>query len=116
MKDLPTQEMFETLWTQDPEPGPECFEGCRDADNSWIVYFTAAWCGPCKRLNTDELDKVAKTRELTIWKCDAVVNDYTAGYCGVKAFPTFMHFRPKKTVSTIQSNDTEAVKKWLLEQ
>jgi thioredoxin-like negative regulator of GroEL len=116
MKDLPTQEMFEELWTQSPEPGPDCFDGCRDADNSWIVYFTAAWCGPCKRLNCDELDKVAKERELTIWKCDAVVNDYTAGYCAVKAFPTFMHFRPKKVVSMIQSNDTEAVKRWLREQ
>ena len=116
MKDLTNQDLFEVLWTQDPVPGPECYEGCRDADNSWIVYFTAAWCGPCKKLDCAELDRVAKTRELTIWKCDVVVNDYTSGYCGVKAFPTFMHFRPKKIVSTLQSNDTEAVKKWLLEQ
>lgn len=116
MKDLISQEMFEELWTQNPIPGPECFEGCRDADNSWIVYFTAAWCGPCKRLDCEELDIVAEQKNLTIWKCDAVVNDYTAGYCGVKAFPTFVHFQPKKIVSTIQSNDTEAVKRWLLEQ
>ena len=116
MRDLVSQEMFEELWTQNPIPGPECFEGCRDADNSWIVYFTAAWCGPCKRLDCDELDKVAALKNLTIWKCDAVVNDYTAGYCGVKAFPTFMHFQPKKIVSVIQSNQTEAVKQWLLQQ
>ena len=116
MKDLIDQAMFEQLWLQPVEPGPECYEGCRDADNSWIVYFTAAWCGPCKKLDCAELDKVASERNLTIWKCDAVVNDYTAGYCGVKAFPTFMHFRPKKAVSTIQSNNTEEVKRWLSQQ
>ena len=120
MKDLPTQEIFEELWNQPNGEGgvlpPDCFEGCRDSDNSWIVYFTAAWCGPCKKLDCDTLDKIAKTRNLTIWKCDVTVNEYTSGYCQVNAFPTFIHFQPKKVVSKMQSNNTEVVGKWLSEQ
>ena len=116
MKDLINQEMFEMLWSQDPNPGPECYEGCRDSDNSWIVYFTAAWCGPCKRLNTAVLDMAAQKRNLTIWKCDVVVNDETSGFCKVQSFPTFMHFQPNKLVSTIQSNDTDTVVRWIMEQ
>jgi len=120
MKDLVSQEIFELLWnhkTDETGATPyEYYEGCRPKDRSWIVYFTAAWCGPCKRLDTAILDEVAKSKELTIWKCDVVVNDYTSGYCGVKSFPTFMHFQPKKVVSTFQSNNTDEVSEWLLKQ
>ena len=113
MRDLPNQELFETMWFHNKELN--ALDDCRE-DHSWIVYFTAAWCGPCKKLNMEQLDKIAKSRNLTIWKCDETINNYTAGYCGVKSFPTFIHFQPKTIVSKIQPRNTEEAKQWLESQ
>jgi len=109
MNVLATQEQFETMWTHTTGPTPV---GLRE-DKAWIIYFTASWCGPCKKLQCDELAATAAERGLTIFKCDDTVNNYTAGYCGVRAYPTFVLFQPKKIIKTIQSNDTEAVKEWI---
>ena len=113
MKELLTQDMFETMWFHNVDS--KALEDCRE-DHSWIVYFTAAWCGPCKKLDLEALDAVAKSRNLTIWKCDATVNEYTIGYCGIRSFPTFAHFRPKQIQGQIQSNDTQTVQRWLEQQ
>jgi len=102
MKLLETQAQFEELWNQDAT-----------STGKWIVYFTAKWCGPCRNIQVDEVDRVATAHGLTVWKCDIDVNDYTPGYCGVRSVPTFMCFTPKKIVSTLQSNQTENILKWI---
>lgn len=101
MRLLETQEQFESLWFS------------KDVESKWIVYFTAAWCGPCKSLDTEELTKTAHAKHIPIYKCDDTVNDYTGGYCGVRSFPTFIYFNPKKVVSTFKSNDTSKVIEWI---
>jgi len=101
MKLLETQEQFESMWfgAEDTQP--------------WIIYFTAKWCGPCKKLDSEALAKVAEERGITMWKCDIDVNDYTPGYCGVKSIPYFMYFKPKTIASSFQSTDTESVAMWI---
>lgn len=111
MRLLETQEQFEELWFHTPERTPH--ETMRASDLGWIIYFTAAWCGPCKRLDCEALDHAAAERGLTLWKCDDTVNSYTGGYCSVNSFPTFAYFHPKKIVSMFKSSDTEQVKQWI---
>ena len=107
---LENQSQFEELWFNN---GEHALKGVRSSDNGWIVYFTAAWCGPCKKLNYDDLCLVAQERGLTLWKCDDTINSYTAGYCGVRSFPTFAMFTPKTVVSIYKSNVTEDVADWI---
>ena len=108
---LETQAQFEQLWFySEGNPKPE---GMRRTDNAFIVYFTAAWCKPCQKLDCDLLAAYAALQGLTIFKCDATVNDYTSGYCQIRAFPTFVLYRPRQEVLRFQSNNTEAVKDWL---
>ena len=47
MEPITDQQHFETLF-RDPKA-----EGRRISDTLFIVYFTAAWCGPCKKLDKD---------------------------------------------------------------
>jgi len=108
MKLLETQEQFETLWFD-----KEVTEGRRSHDKAWLVFFTAAWCGPCKKLDLERLDAVAASVDLPLWKCDYTVNEYTPGYCNVRKFPTFVVFRPGSIVAVKSSNVTEEVASWI---
>ncbi len=101
MKLLETQAEFETLWFDNSTTKP------------WIVYFTASWCKACKKLDLDAIHSAAAAKDIEIFKCDESVNDYTAGYCGVRSFPTFVLFEPQTTKSTLQSSDTQKVIEWL---
>jgi thiol-disulfide isomerase/thioredoxin len=107
MLELVEQSQFEELWTWDKKaPTPV---GQRPGDGAFLVYFTAAWCGPCKALDLAAVDRIAALYDLPLWKCDYVVNDYTAGYCNVKSFPTFLIITPKKLEFELKSNDTAKV-------
>jgi thioredoxin-like negative regulator of GroEL len=101
MKVLETQAEFETLWFD------------RSTTKRWIVYFTAAWCKPCKKLDLDVINAAAAAQDIEIYKCDETVNDYTAGYCGIRSFPTFVLFEPQGAKSTLHSNDTQNVIEWI---
>lgn len=78
-----------------------------------IVYFTARWCGACKRL---DLAKLVGAHPLAAWyKCDIDDNEYTAGFCGIRSIPTFMVIKNKKILGTLSNSDTEKVLTWISE-
>ena len=101
---LDTQAQFEALWFNTDEATKE---------KPWIVYFTAAWCGPCKRLDLVAIADAATAAGLPFYKCDYVVNDYTSGYCGVRAFPTFVYMKPRKILGQHKSAETAEVVGWI---
>jgi hypothetical protein len=102
MNVLETQADFEMLWFgRDP------------TITHWIVYFTASWCKACKRLDLDTIASTAAEKGIAIYKCDETENAYTAGYCGVNGFPTFMLFEPQTIKSALKSSDTQSVVEWI---
>ena len=108
MKLLISQIDFEKLiGLQEPEAGeviPECS----------VVYFTASWCGACRRLDLDAIEAAVPTAN---WlKCDVDSNNYTAGYCGVRSIPAFLVVVNKKIVDMLGSSDTQKVIVWLKEK
>jgi hypothetical protein len=111
MFELTTQAMFEERWFWKEGVRPD---GVRESDGAFIIYFTASWCKPCKNLDLKRIDETCKVIGIPFWKCDYVDNDYTAGYCNVRSFPTFLLVKPKKIANTIQSNETEQILLWLL--
>lgn len=82
-------------------------------DKPWIVYFTAAWCGPCKRLDLAAIATAAAAAGIPFYKCDCVINDYTSGYCGVRSFPTFVFMKPRKILGQQKSAETTEVVAWI---
>ena len=99
---LDTQAQFEELFFNVANP-----------DAAFIVYFTAAWCGPCKRLDVPTIAQAAAAKGIPFYKCDYVTNEYTPGYCGVTAFPTFILFKPKKVLTQARTNNTDEVVAWI---
>lgn len=80
-----------------------------DKDNSKaiVVYFTAPWCGACKRLDLEKLE--ASNSEIVWYKCDIDVNKFTLGYCGLTKIPSFVFIRNGKFLGKFTSSDTDMV-------
>lgn len=100
-----TQEEFEQLTGVQPVP-----EGTTAPPFS-VIYFTATWCGACRRLNLPALE--AALPEVNWLKCDVDQNNYTGGYCGVRSIPSFIIVKNKKVSEIFQSTSNDAVEKWI---
>jgi len=97
---LQTQEQFEGLLKSQKADG-------KPSDKAVVVYFTAAWCGACKRLQLDYLQSLYKG---VVWyKCDIDENKYTLGYCGLNKIPSFAFIKNGKFLGKVTSSDTETV-------
>jgi len=100
-----TQEEFEQLTGVQPVP-----EGTTVPPFS-VIYFTATWCGACRRLNMPALE--AALPEVNWLKCDVDQNTYTGGYCNVRSIPSFIIVKNKKVSEIFQSTSNDAVEKWI---
>lgn len=100
---LTTQEQYEDLWFGRHSDTPQVF----------LIWFTARWCKPCKRLDISALEEAAAAAGVPFYVCDAAENKYTPGYCDVNAFPTFMMLKPGRVAARLTSSDTATVSAWI---
>ena len=103
---LTTLEQFEELWhgyDTNGNPGPKRF----------LVWFSAAWCGPCQRMDKKALEEAAREVSLPFYYCDETINRETIERAGIKAFPTFVMYNPKSEVGRRVSGDTAKVCQWI---
>jgi hypothetical protein len=107
---LLTQEQYEDLWFARV---PDTPQGFPLRSPFFLIWFTARWCGPCKRLDVAALEAAAEAAGVPFYVCDAAVNTYTPGYCDVTAFPTFMMMKPRRVVAQLKSSDTATVSAWI---
>jgi thiol-disulfide isomerase/thioredoxin len=72
-----------------------------------VVYFTANWCGACKRV---DLSHLINSLEGVRWYiCDVDKNNYSAGFAGVKTIPSFLPIRNGKHQQLVSTSATEQV-------
>jgi thioredoxin-like negative regulator of GroEL len=72
-----------------------------------LFFFTASWCGACKRLDLDAIQDSQK--DVRWYKCDIDQNKYTLGYCGLKSVPSFCVIKNSKFLGKFSSSDTSMV-------
>jgi hypothetical protein len=76
-----------------------------------IVYFTAPWCGACRRI---DLVHLMGLRPDAVWyKCDVDENDYTPGYCGVKSIPAFQAIVRGKALPIAATSNMDELAAWI---
>jgi thioredoxin-like negative regulator of GroEL len=100
MTALPSQEFFESLIQKNVPHDPIS-----------IVRFSASWCQPCKRIDTDFLLNLSE--KIKWYICDLDENDYTPGYCGVKSIPAFLAIVNGVPQPVFYSSDTMKVAEWI---
>jgi thioredoxin-like negative regulator of GroEL len=106
-QELPSQDFFENLLAK---RSPDVMEDQR-LTPLVIVYFTARWCGGCKRVDVPSL--VGMRADAKWYSCDVDDNSYTPGYCGVRQIPAFLAIVRGKTLPVLASSDTDVVAAWL---
>lgn len=102
MNYLETQEEFEQLIGKLPSSIPLA--------PLTVIWFSAEWCGPCKRV---QINKLMSEFQANWLKCDVDRNSYTAGYCSIRSIPTFMVIYNTKVLGTKGSSDTNEILQWL---
>ncbi|RHY23068.1 hypothetical protein DYB37_003094, partial [Aphanomyces astaci] len=61
-------------------------------DAKSVVYFTAAWCGPCKMISPIYANLSNKNEDISFVKVDVDELDHTAHVAGVRSMPTFQFY------------------------
>lgn len=115
MRNLESQEYVEQLLGRGSGAAREAGAAAsQPLPSATVIYFTAAWCAACRRLDLAALE--AAFPALDWLKCDVDANQYTPGFCGVRSIPSFMLFIRGKTVGPFTSSDTGKVAAWLQAQ
>lgn len=79
----------------------------------FIVWFTAAWCGPCQRMDKAFLEDAAKAKKLPLYYSDETVNPDLAVLYNITRYPTFCLFSGAECVSTKSSADATNIMMWM---
>merc|ERR1712166_780236 len=69
-----------------------CVTHLSSSNKPALLYFTAAWCGPCQMV-APQIENLAE--DLDILKVDLDPNAELAGEHGITAVPTFILLKPE---------------------
>ena len=76
-----------------------------------VIYFTASWCKPCKRIDVQALLNLSD--QIKWYVCDIDEQEYSAGYAGVQTIPCFLAIVNGVPQPLFQSSDTMKVAEWI---
>ncbi len=108
LQPLPSQEFFESLLVRPSNIEPTLPQ---KPTPLVIIYFTARWCGACKRLDIPRL--VGLRPDAQWYICDVDENPYTPGYCGLKTIPAFQAISHGRALPLFSNSSTADVAHWL---
>ena len=83
----------------------------KEPDAVAIILFTANWCGPCRGLKLMQI--IQTVPNIKWYVCDVDDNDYTPGYCGVRAIPSFLALIRGKPRPIFTDSNTQNVITWV---
>ena len=87
--------------------GDDCFK-VLDNKNLILFYFTASWCGPCKKISpvVEELSEKLKPK-VVFYKIqiDDESNEEICEKCQIKSVPTFILLKERNSLGIVNGTD-----------
>ena len=84
-----------------------------------FFYFTASWCGPCKKIapTIEKLSQKLKenNKNVIIYKIDIDNNEEFAVKCNIRSVPTFLIIDGPKLLSGCSGIDFQTISNMLIE-
>ena len=88
-----------------------------NSDKYILLFFTASWCGPCKRIypQLEELAKKLNNDLIQIYKVqiDDDDNEQICQIFKVESVPSFYLMKNKECINTMKGGDINGIKKML---
>ncbi len=88
-----------------------------ESDKYILLFFTASWCGPCKRIypQLEELSKKLNKDLIQIYKVqiDDDDNEQICEIFKVESVPSFYLMKNKECINTMKGGDINGIKKML---
>lgn len=78
-----------------------------------LVWYSAAWCGPCRRIDEDALQAAADLVHTGLSHCDIVKVPMAVHIHSISRIPTVILFREGREVQRLGSSDTAEIIEWL---
>lgn len=97
--------------------GFEKFKKCIDCEKYILLFFTASWCGPCKKIypQLEDLYKKMNKDIINIYKIsiDDDENEKICEIFKVESVPSFYLLKNKECINTLKGADINGIKKML---
>lgn len=85
------------------------FQALLDSKIKFLVWFSAAWCGPCQRMEKNRLEEAYTP----LYYCDVVENPDSVARAGIQKFPTFILYEEGAERARRVHSDTTKICQWI---
>ena len=97
--------------------GLQSLQNCLNCEQYILLFFTASWCGPCKKIypQLEELYNKLNTNLVEIYKIQ-IDNDDNSNICDifkVQSVPSFFLLKNKECINTLKGADINGIKTML---
>ena len=72
-----------------------------------LLYFTAEWCGPCKRTRPIVEELMRDSQDVKIYIIDVDIEIEMAQDFGIKSIPTFIVMNDNKEIHRVRGPQTK---------
>jgi thioredoxin 1 len=78
-----------------------------------LIWYSARWCAPCRRINADAVQAAATDAKITFVHCDVDTVSMAVHLHSIDRIPTFILWKQGRELARLNSADTAEIARWI---